>query len=556
MTGSPDGDPVTDSGVRVFGFETGPGSGLPRKPNGSLCTDFNLGFIGRGMADAPHMPAPSEAPVTVAGVDLGSNSFHMTVVRRESDGRTHVLDRIREPVRLAAGLNKHREITLEAQKRGWDALERMGERLRQIPQARVRAVGTNTLRQARNGQEFLDRGRELLGHPIEVISGTEEARLIFLGVAHSDYLERGSRLVVDIGGGSTEVIVGEGFEPSLKHSLYMGCVSFSQKFFSDDKMTDSAFDAAELAAAKELRGVREEFRREGWEWVYGSSGTIRAAGEVLRTNEWSEDGITLEGLDRLRTAMVAQKKISKLDMRGLDADRAHVFPGGVAVLRAIFRSLEIEQMKVATGALREGLAFELLGRLDHHDVRNVTVASFAERYGVDRAQARRVKQTALDLFDQCNGHWGIDPEEGPRVLGYAADLHEIGMSIAYTGYHKHDAYIIENAEMPGFSRNEQQVLACILRSHRRKIRRRYFKPLPPSLRPFAMRLAILLRIAVTLRRSRTDETNPEVSVARIGDDRMQLHFPVNWLRDHPLVEADLRSEAEYLDKVDFQFEFA
>lgn len=507
------------------------------------------------MSEAP-TAAPQTAPVTVAGVDLGSNSFHMTVVRREADGRTHVLDRIREPVRLAAGLNKHREITLEAQKRGWDALERMGERLRQIPQTRVRAVGTNTLRQARNGQEFLDRGRELLGHPIEVISGTEEARLIFLGVAHSDYMEKGHRLVVDIGGGSTEIIVGQGFEPDLKHSLYMGCVSFSQRFFSDDKMTSSAFDAAELAAAKELRGVREDFRKVGWELAFGSSGTIRAAGDVLRSNEWSDDGISLQGLDRLREAMLDQKKVSKLHMKGLDSDRALVFPGGVAVLRAIFRSLEIDQMKVATGALREGLAYELLGRFDHHDVRDVTVASFAERYGVDRDQARRVKATALDLFEQCNEQWKLDPDEGPRVLRYAADLHEIGMSIAYTGYHKHDAYIIEHAEMPGFSRNEQQVLACILRSHRRKIRRRFFKPLPPPLRPFGMRLAILLRLAVALRRSRTDETDPRLMVARVSEDRLQLHFPVNWLKEHPLVEADLRSEADYLDKIDFRLEFA
>lgn len=499
------------------------------------------------------------APVTVAGVDLGSNSFHMIVVRRESDGRTHVLDKIREPVRLAAGLNKHREITLEAQKRGWEALERMGERLRQLAQTRVRAVGTNTLRQARNGQEFLDRGRELLGHPIEVISGTEEARLIFLGVAHSDFVERGRRLVVDIGGGSTEIILGEGFEAHLKHSLYMGCVSFTQRFFADDKITDAGFDGAELAAAKELRSIREDFRKEGWEVAFGSSGTIRAAGEVLRANGWVESeggGINLAGLDRLREELVKAKRFTKLEVNGLDPERALVFPAGVAVLRATFRSLGIRELKVATGALREGLAYELLGRFDHHDIRDATVKSFAERYGTDKAQARRVKRTAVSLFEQCNPTWGFDAEEGLRVLGYSADLHEIGMSIAYTGYHKHDAYIIENAEMPGFSRNEQQVLACILRSHRRKIRRRYFKSLPTPLRPFAMRLAILLRTSVALHRSRTDETTPEVVVARTSEDRLQLHFPVSWLKEHPLVEADLRSEAEYLDKVDFKLEFA
>jgi len=487
---------------------------------------------------------------TVAGVDLGSNSFHMVIVRREGDGKIQVLDKLREPVRLAAGLDEKRTLTLEAQRRAWSALERMGERLRAFSSHAVRAVGTNTLRQAKNGHEFLERGSELLGHPIEIISGPEEARLIFLGVAHSDYMAEGKRLVVDIGGGSTEFIIGEGFEPIEKHSLYMGCVSFSQRFFGDEKLTPDAFEAAELAAAKELRTIREPFRQLGWDVAFGASGTIRALDQIARANEWSSADLNLSALEKIRDELVNQKKVSKLDLDGLEKDRAPVIAGGLAVLLAAFRSLGIEGIKIASGALREGLAFELLGERSRYDVREKTVAAFEERYHVDRDHASRCERTALHLFDQLAEPWELDANDGRRMLRYAVRLHEIGLSISYAGYHKHDAYIIENAEMPGFSRDEQDMLAAILLGHRRKLRSRYFKDLSHRLQTLACRLSIIVRLAITLHRSRTSEPAPEIRVQRATDQRLELVFPAHWLDRHPLVRADLEGEAEYLQRVD------
>jgi exopolyphosphatase/guanosine-5'-triphosphate,3'-diphosphate pyrophosphatase len=500
---------------------------------------------------------PGSAPAkTVAGVDLGSNSFHMVIVRRERDGKIQVLDKLREPVRLAAGLDRHRDLTLEAQRRGWSALEKMGERLRALPSRQVRAVGTNTLRQARNGHDFLQRGAELLGHPIEIISGPEEARLIFLGVAHSDFIPEGKRLVIDIGGGSTELIIGEGYEPIDKHSLYMGCVSFSMRFFSDDKLTPAAFEAAELAAAKELRSIRETFRQLGWDFAFGASGTIRSLDQVARANGWSQGDLDLAALGRIREELVRQRKISKLELRGLEPDRAPVIAGGLAVLTAAFRSLGIEGLQVATGALREGLAFELLGERSRSDVRGKTVAAFEERYHVDRAHASRCETTALHLFEQVATPWGIDESDGRRMLRYAVRLHEIGLSISYAGFHKHDAYIIENAEMPGFSRDEQDMLAAILRGHRRKLRPRYFKDLPPRMEKPALQLSILVRLAVTLHRSRTSEPMPDIRVERADADRLELVFPPHWLDRHPLVRTDLEGEAQYLERAGVTLEVA
>ena len=501
--------------------------------------------------------APSSASAkTVAGVDLGSNSFHMVIVRRESDGKLEVLDKLREPVRLASGLDKHRDLTLEAQRRGWSALEKMGERLRALPSRQVRAVGTNTLRQARNGHDFLQRGSELLGHPIEIISGPEEARLIFLGVAHSDFIPEGRRLVIDIGGGSTELIIGEGYEPIDKHSLYMGCVSFSQRFFGDDRLSLASFEQAELAAANELRSIRESFRQLGWDFAFGASGTVRALDQVARTNGWSQGELNLAALERIRDELVRQRKVSKLVVRGLEPDRVPVIAGGLAVLMAAFRSLNIRDLQVATGALREGLAFELLGERSRADVRERTVAAFEERYHVDRSHASRCEVTALHLFDQVAGPWGLDESDGRRMLRYAVRLHEIGLSISYAGFHKHDAYIIENAEMPGFSRDEQDTLAAVLRGHRRKLRPRYFKDLPPRFQKPALQLSVLVRLAATLHRSRTDEPMPEIRVQRADPDRLELVFPPHWLDRHPLVRTDLEGEAQYLTRAQIELVFA
>jgi exopolyphosphatase/guanosine-5'-triphosphate,3'-diphosphate pyrophosphatase len=481
----------------------------------------------------------------VAGVDLGSNSFHMVVARAEADGRVHILDRLRDPVRLAGGLTRGRMLTHQAVRRAMRALELFGERLRGMPSRKVRAVGTNTLRQARNGEEFLVHAKQALGYPVEIIAGHEEARLIYLGVSHTSADPGGRQLVIDIGGGSTECIIGERFEPKELHSLYMGCVGYTSKFFSNGKLSRANFERAEVAAALELASLRESFRALGWVRARGSSGTILAVNEVLQANGWTRGPIRLTELRRLVEAMLECGKLDDLSLPGLEEDRAPVFPGGVAILCAAFEQLGIEEMEPSSGALREGIVYELLDQPTHEDPRDRTIAELAARYRVDLAQARRVEQTALDFFEQAQARWELDPELGRRVLGWAARVHEIGLSIAYSGHHKHSAYILSHADMPGFSRELQALLAAVVGAQRRKLAREPFERLEREHRDLALRLAMLLRLAVRLHHSRSREALPETAL-RVARSSLELAFPRGWLDARPLTQADLEEEADYL----------
>lgn len=473
----------------------------------------------------------------------------MIVARAEGGGRVHVLDRIRDPVRLAAGLDEQRELTQRAIDRALAALERFGQRLRALPHSDVMAVGTNTMRQARNGAAFLERAESVLGHPIEIISGHEEARLVYLGVAHTVSDDVGRQLVIDIGGGSTEVVIGERFETVLLDSLYMGCVNYTNRFFPAGAIHRDAFRRAELAAGLEFWSLREQYRRTGWQRATGSSGTALAIHEVIRQNRWGE-AITLEGLKKLKQALIEQENAAKLALRGLEPDRAAVFPGGVAILKAGFESLGIDVMHTSSGALREGLVYELLGRRAHEDVRDRTIRIFVERYGVNVAHAERVEKTALALFHQAAVGLELEPGFGVTYLAPAARLHEIGLSIAYSGHQKHAAYILSHADMPGFTKEDQSMVAAIVRAHRRKLSREYFASLAKHHRKAGLYLSALLRLAVRLHHSRSAEPLPELRLGA-GKSSIELAFPSGWLDEHPLTRADLDEEAELLRGVGF-----
>lgn len=502
--------------------------------------------------------APSFSTVernqVVAGIDLGSNSFHLLVARAEEDGRVHVLDRLREPVRLAGGLDQNRELTPKAVRRAVEALGRFGERLRHMPSSAVRAVGTNTLRQARNAATVENLLSDALGHPVEIIPGREEARLIYLGVARGTPGLAGQLLVLDIGGGSTECIIGRGLEPLVLDSLYIGCVGYTQRFFEQGRLTREAFRAAAVGAGLELSSIREQYRGVGWDRAIGSSGTILAVREVLRANGWSQGEITPGALEKLEAEMVQRKRIDDLSLAGLEAERAAVFPGGVAILKAAVEELGIDSLEVSSGALREGLVHELLGRVAYGDPRDRTIETVASRYKVDLAQAGRVERTAVELFEQANGFWKYDPEQGRHFLRWAALVHEIGLSIAYSGHHKHGAYILEHAEMPGFSVEDQTMLASIVGAHRRKLSRRYFEALHGERRKLARDLTLLFRLAVRLHHSRREEPLPPVKL-RVRKTRMKLSFPDGWLDTHPLTRADLEEEADDLDHLGLDLEF-
>lgn len=492
---------------------------------------------------------------TLAAVDLGSNSFRM-VIARVVDGGLQMIDGLRDGVRLAASLDSGKMLSEEGQQRALATLGRFEQRIRDVPSGSVRAVGTNTLRQARNRDAFLKRAEETLGHPIEVVSGQEEARLIYLGVSHSMPASEGRRLVVDIGGGSTECVIGRGFDPELAESLYMGCVSYSQRFFPEGRIDPESMMLAETAAALELSTIRREYRSTGWSECAGSSGTIHAINTILRENDWSPRGITLDGMTKLRERIIAVDHTDRLKIKGLLKDRARVIPGGLAILMAVFESLGIEKMEVSSGAMREGVLYDLLGRIRHEDVREATILRFVSRYNVDLAQAKWVEDTALSGLEQVGQVWGLPDERSRLFLTWAARLHEIGLAVAHSGFHKHGYYLIANSDMPGFSIEDQSLLALLVRGHRRSFPDAMFEQsLMERARGQALRLCAILRIAVLLNRSRSRRPLPRVGW-EANDDGFDLTFPSGWLEAHPLTLADLEMERGFLASSGIRLDFS
>ncbi len=491
-------------------------------------------------------PEPAGQRV-VAAVDLGSNSFHMAVARCQGQDVT-VLDRVRERVQLAGGLTPERRLDEPTTTRALEALARFRQRLGALPDHAVRAVGTNTLRKLRDGGRFVAQAREALGRPIEIISGHEEGRLIYRGVSHDVTADAaGRRLVVDIGGGSTEVILGEGSEPSHIESLQMGCVSYSRRFFptadkgARAKVKRGAFERALLAARLELKPIARRYRSLGWASCVGSSGTIRAVAGMAREAGWSPEGLRREGVERLVELLLEVRRPSELPF-DLSSQRAAVLPGGLAVLLAVFDALQVDVLTPASGALREGILWDLLGREAGADVREGTVATMMARYGVDQDHAARVEATALAALDRVAGAWNLQGGEARRALSWAARLHEVGLSLAHSGYHRHGAYIVENSDMPGFSQGEQAIVASLVRFHRRKIRPEELRRSPRLDARQVLRLLVLLRLAVRLHRGRQPDALPPLDLIAEGD-RVELTLPSPWLEAHPLTRADLEAEA-------------
>ena len=495
--------------------------------------------------------APRAIPEVLAAVDLGSNSFHL-VVARYSHGQLVVIDRLREMVRLGAGVGEDGRIDKETAARALGCLERFGQRLRDMHARSVRVVGTNALRIARRKQAFLERAREALGHPIEIVSGMEEARLIYSGVAHLLPSEAGRRLVVDIGGGSTEMIIGEGHEPELLESLQVGCVGLSQRFFGDGKLSAKRIARARLAARVELEPVQELFMRRGWERAVGSSGTVRAIAESLR--ELRPEGgavITPDGLALLLAVLERAGQTRGIALAAVTEERRAVFPGGVVILAEIFGALGVRQMRFVDGALRDGLLHDMIGRYGAGDARERTVASMQGRYHVDGGQAERVEASLLGFLAQVRDAWDLGEPLAEQTLQWAARLHEIGLDVAHSGYHRHGAYLLENADMPGFAREEQLLLARLVGAHRRRLVLDGLEDLIPPWDQLALRLIVLLRLAVLLHRGRSRAALPSIELTP-RPRGLELRFPARWLRDHALSVEDLQQEIEFLRAAGFR----
>jgi exopolyphosphatase/guanosine-5'-triphosphate,3'-diphosphate pyrophosphatase len=493
-----------------------------------------------------------KVPDVIAAVDLGSNSFHM-VVARYSHGQLIIQDRLREMVRLAAGLDEQGRLDRTAIDAALECLERFGQRLHDMKAESVRVVGTNTLRRAKRKGAFLDRARAALGHPIEIISGIEEARLIYLGVVQTMPSEPGRRLVVDIGGGSTEIIIGEGVHTKRLESLYMGCVSISSRFFDDGEITEKRMKRARLAARLELEPVRNMFREYGWDQAVGSSGTIRSVADILRAR--GEAAITPALVEGLIEQALRAGHMSKLRLPELSSERVPVFAGGLAVLAEVLENLEIKAMRTAEGALREGLLYDLVGRLTNEDARVRSVRAMQGRYHVDAAQAERVETTALEFLQQTQSEWGLDYPFAELVLSWAARLHEIGLDVSHSHYHKHGAYLLEHADMPGFPQDEQRILAYIVGAHRRKFHLDTLQDLNPPWHIKAEYLIVLLRLAVLLHRGRSAAALPKIEL-RVKGRSIEMAFARGWIEDHPLTAADLEQEIDFLKIAGFRVKLA
>ena len=475
---------------------------------------------------------------TVAAVDLGSNSFRLQV-GRVVDDQIYVLDSMKEPVRLASGLTVDKNLDAPAQERALVALRRFGERLRGLDSAAVRVVATNTLRVAKNASEFLPQAEAALGFPIEIIAGREEARLIYIGASHSLPMASHKRLVIDIGGGSTEFIIGKRHDPQLMESLYMGCVSYTLRFFPDRKIDRKRLREAQVAAAKEIELIAYDYQRLGWKEAVGSSGSARAIADVLELNGMNpngESGITREGLDKLCNLLIKAGSAEALDLPGVKGDRLPVLPGGIAIMSAIFEELGIERMTYADGALRLGTLYDLLGRFHHLDMRDSTVSQFRRRYQVEGDQAERVTGTALSALAQLAE--GAPAESDVQFLSWATRLHEIGISVAHNAYHKHGAYILTYADMPGFSKKDQARLAMLVLGHRGKLEKLSAVPAVDS----AWQLIFCLRLAVLLHRTRDDRALPAWSVKLLANG-FELELPADWLAANPWTAAALGEEA-------------
>lgn len=485
----------------------------------------------------------------VAAIDLGSNSFHMVVADMDEHG-IEPLDSLKEMVRLAAGLDKENYLSEQKIQEAVDCLRIFGQRIKDFPAKNVQCVGTNTLRKAENATEFLQQAEEALGFPISIIGGYEEARLVYQGVAHSIAQTEEHRLVIDIGGGSTEFIIGQNNKPILMESLNMGCVNFTQKYFETGKITKSAVKNAILASRQKLEWISDDYIEHGWQEAIGSSGTIKTIAAILDQNYNRQGIIEYKYLKELSLQLIDFKYTADIQLAGLSNKRAPVIIGGLCVLMGAFEELGITQMSASNGALREGLLYDMLDISTGRDIRMITVKKMMDRYQVDIPQTQRILKIALSLCEQM---YPMDDGELKNLLTWAIQLHEIGLSISHINSAGHSAYIVEQSDMPGFSRQDQNMLGLLLRMHRGKIKKKQFEDMPRKHKrsPF---LLTILRLSVMLARGR-DQVSLEKLTAIKNAKQIDLVFQENYLENHPLTVADLEQEKKEIAKLGYELNF-
>ncbi len=491
-------------------------------------------------------PLPLADDELIAAIDIGSNSFHLAIARLDH-GEVRKVVSLSEKVQLAAGLNEHNILGAAAERRGLECLSRFVARLDSVAPERIRIVATNALRQAKNANDFIERANQILPKPIEIIAGREEARLIHLGVSHTN-ASSDKRLVIDIGGGSTEFIIGKGFEPLLTESLQMGCVAFTQKFFAGGQITQKAFDAAVAAARKEILAINGLYQKTGWNSVIGSSGTIKAVRNALVANGWADEQecITYQGVKKLEKLLIKLGDVKDIDLEGVKEHRKAVFPAGVAVLCAVMQVLGIETIAYSDGALREGVMYDMLGRFASEDVRDRSVQALIQRYSVDKKQARQVVRTSRHLFNQVKAELQLSNEDAD-VLRRAAYLHEIGLAISHSNYHRHSAYLLENSDIPGFSQVDQKRMAQLMLSHRRKLKSDIKEQVGSIGGHQLISLCLLLRLAVLAHHSRSEYKLPKMQLTVTDTHCWQITISTD-KQHYAFLCSDLCAESEQFAK--------
>ncbi|MFC3025028.1 exopolyphosphatase [Vibrio zhugei] len=491
----------------------------------------------------------------IAALDLGSNSFHM-VVAKVIDKDLQIVSRHKQRVHLAAGLDDDKNLSEEAIQRALDCLAMFAERIQDFSPDNVRIAATHTLRQAVNSRTFIERARSVIPFPIEVIAGTEEARLIFLGVAHTQPPSDESMLVVDIGGGSTEMIIGRGFEPLLVNSKQMGCVSYTHRYFANNKLSKKNFAQAILAAQQRLESLAQSYRKASWNIAFGSSGTAKAIKEVLIGLGYEDGLITATRLEKLIERLCEWRTIDEIELDGLNDERKPVFAAGVAIMAAIFQDLHIDEMHFSDGALREGLLYEMEDRFKYSDIRLRITEALADKHAVDLEHAAIVKSYARDFLDQVGATIGIQSEsELPALLEWGALLHEVGLNISYQAFHRHSAYILTHTNMAGFNREQQQVLATLARFQRKALKLNEMESFTLFKKKHILGLIRILRLSILVNGQRHEELLPELTLS-IQDDAWHLTCEdKNWLENNLLLHADLKTEQQYWDQIGWELVF-
>ncbi|WP_086932398.1 Ppx/GppA phosphatase family protein [Agarilytica rhodophyticola] len=477
-----------------------------------------------------------------AAIDLGSNSFHMLIVRINDNDKIETIDREKQMVQIARGLTSEGILDDNAQQRALECLHRFAERLRDIPPQQIRVVGTKTLRAANNSDKFLTQAEQVIGAKIQIISGYEEARLVYAGLANS-ISENDQRLVVDIGGGSTEFVIGTSHDPTHLESLALGCVSFTEKYIAHNGGVNKGnMRKAYYEACTELEEIRKNYLKAGWKTAYGTSGTMKAVAEILV----EKDGgavITRASLDKLVEETINNGKIIATNVTKLRRD---VLPAGLAILQAIFEQLKLEKIHVASASLKEGLIYDTIGRYSDHDSRVETVKKLKAQYNIDEDQAQRVSTTAGRFWSQIE-RANLPGVSRTKILYWASQLHEIGLNISHSGYHHHGHYILRHSDLAGFGRYEQYILATLVRLHRKKPHENKIEGLDGTAREAFVPLLVCLRIAALLHRRREDiDDTPALKETYDG---FHLSFSKDWLSNHPLTMAGLTQEQSYLKNI-------